>query len=193
MRRYRSVLVTAITTAVLPVFAAYAADVTPRPQPEAAGQPQQPQAAFAQNDPPAGIPVESHSTGLKFDVGAATTVSRSDELRPILTPPVATPSPLADDVRSGPATSGATAFSRAEDSLYGFSGSAAGGTGLKLFSSSSAPKPGWEVSGRVGPLRFLSPLDSERETKLRLGGRVPGQPRMPGMGLFNVGIHYNFE
>jgi len=28
---------------------------------------------------------------------------------------------------------------------------------------------------------------------MRFGGRVKGQPRMPGMGLFNIGVHYNFE
>lgn len=191
MRRYRSALVSAITTAILPVFAVYAADTTTRPQTEAAENPQPPQAATARNDPPAAIPVESRSTGLKLNVGAATAFSRSDELR--YTPPVAVPSPRIDDFRLGPTTSGAASFSRAEDSLYGFPGRAAGSTGLKLTPAPSAPKPGWEVSGRVGPLRFLSPLDGEGETKLRLGGRVPGQPRMPGMGLFNVGIHYNFE
>jgi hypothetical protein len=120
-------------------------------------------------------------------------VSRSEELRSIPVAPVATLSPRVDDVRSGPAPSGVAAYSRAEDALYGFPSGGAGGAGLKLSPSSSAPKPGWEVSGRVGPLRFLSPLDSDRETKVRLGGRVPGQPRMPGLGLFNVGIHYNFE
>ena len=176
MRSYRSALVSAITTAILPVCAVYAADTTTHPQAAAAGNPQPPQAATARYDPPAAIPVESRSTGLKLNVGAA-----------------AVPSPRVDDSRFGPATSGAASFSRAEDALYGFPGRAAGSTGLKLTPAPNAPKPGWEVSGRVGPLRFLSPLDGEGETRLRLGGRVPGQPRMPGMGLFNVGIHYNFE
>jgi hypothetical protein len=53
-------------------------------------------------------------------------------------------------------------------------------------------EPGWQFSGRVGPLRWLTPLDHEGESEMRFGGRVYGQPRMPGMGHFNVGINYNF-
>ena len=193
MQRIRTALFSVIATAMLPVIAAYAADLTPRPQPETAENPQPPQSASARIDRPAGIPVESHSHGLKLNVGAATAVSRSDELRSIPIAPVATPSPRADAVRPGPAASGAIAYSRAEDTQYGFPSRAAGGTGLKLTPSAYAPKTGWEISGRFGPIRFLSPLDSERESKVRFGGRLPGQPRMPGLGKFNVGIHYNFE
>jgi hypothetical protein len=49
------------------------------------------------------------------------------------------------------------------------------------------------MSGRVGPLRWLSPLEGEGEASVKLGGRIKDQPRMPGLGLFNVEIHYNFE
>ena len=64
---------------------------------------------------------------------------------------------------------------------------------LKLSAGQAGAKTGWHWSGRVGPLRWMSPLDGEGDSKLRFGGRVPGQPRMPGMGNFNVGIHYTFE
>jgi len=67
------------------------------------------------------------------------------------------------------------------------------GSSLDFNAKSYASRPGWAFSGRVGPLRWLTPLDSEGDTKLRFGGRVPGQPRLPGMGLFNVGVHYAFE
>lgn len=193
MQWQRAVLVSAITTALVPVVTVYAADATPRPQTEAAENPQLPQAASAPHEPSAGIRVESRSTPLNVDLGAAPATSRSDELRYGPVTPVAIPSSRADDFRYGPATGAAVASSRAEDLPYGFPSRAAGGTGLRLSPPASAPKPGWELSGRVGPLRFLSPLDGEGETKLRLGGRLPGQPRMPGMGLFNVGVHYNFE
>ena len=53
-------------------------------------------------------------------------------------------------------------------------------------------EPGWHFSGRVGPLRWLTPLDGDGDTQLRFGGRVYGQPRMPGTGNINIGINYNF-
>ena len=80
-----------------------------------------------------------------------------------------------------------------DDFRYGLSVRAAPAAPLKLSKSYPATKTGWHWSGRLGPLRWLSPLDGEGEGKLRFGGRVPGQPRMPGMGNFNVGIHYTFE
>ena len=63
----------------------------------------------------------------------------------------------------------------------------------KLSAAASAPKSGWAVSGRAGPLRWLTPIDGEGETTVRLWGRIADQPRTPGMGLFNMSIHYNFE
>jgi len=57
----------------------------------------------------------------------------------------------------------------------------------------SAHKTGWQFSGRLGPVRWLTPLEGDGGTTVRFGGRVPGQPRMPGMGLFNLGVHYTFE
>jgi hypothetical protein len=89
-------------------------------------------------------------------------------------------------------TGAAVSFSRPSDRRYGLVGGAASTT-LKLSPTIYAPKTGWQLSGRVGPVRWMTPLEGEGETAVRFGGRVPGQPRMPGLGLFNVGIHYTFE
>lgn len=190
MQSYRSALALAVMTAILPNFAAYAAGILPTPQPEIAGNPEQTQVApaTAPRDPSAATTVDRRRSALKPDAGAA---SRAEGLFYIA--PTATLPSRADDFRLDPAASAAAHSSRAEDSLFRRPGGTAGATGLRLSPAPYAPKPGWEVSGRVGPLRFLSPLDGEGETRLRLGGRLPGQPRMPGMGLFNLGLHYNFE
>lgn len=87
----------------------------------------------------------------------------------------------------------ASSFSRPSDHRYGLASGAAASSALKLSPTNFASKTGWQVSGRVGPVRWMTPLEGEGETAVRFGGRVPGQPRMPGMGLFNVGIHYTFE
>jgi hypothetical protein len=81
------------------------------------------------------------------------------------------------------------AFSRRD----GLAGGAASSSPLKVTPANPASRTGWQFSGRVGPVRWLTPLEGEGETRMRFGGRVPGQPRMPGMGLFNVGVHYTFE
>ena len=89
---------------------------------------------------------------------------------------------------------GATySFSRPGDHRYGLASGAATSSALKLSPTIYIPKTGWQLSGRVGPVRWMRPLEGEGETALRFGGRLPGQPHMPGMGLFNVGIHYTFE
>jgi hypothetical protein len=64
---------------------------------------------------------------------------------------------------------------------------------LRLSPVVSTPRTGWALSGRVGPLRWLTPIDGEGETKMRLWGRIPEQPRTPGMGNFNISLHYAFE
>jgi len=90
-------------------------------------------------------------------------------------------------------TEAASTSLRPDDHPYGFASGAAGGSALKVTPAISAHKTGWQFSGRLGPVRWLTPLEGDGETKMRFGGRVPGQPRMPGMGLFNIGIHYTFE
>ena len=66
-------------------------------------------------------------------------------------------------------------------------------TALKLSPALSASRPGWAFSGRAGPLRWLTPLDGAGGTTVRLGGRIPDQPREPGLGNLNMSIHYSFE
>ena len=90
-------------------------------------------------------------------------------------------------------TAASSSFSLPGDQRYGLGSVAASSSALKLSPTAYVPKTGWQMSGRVGPVRWMTPLDGEGETALRFGGRVPGQPRMPGMGLFNVGVHYTFE
>lgn len=90
-------------------------------------------------------------------------------------------------------TEAASTSSRPDDHRYGFASGAAAGSALKVSPAISAHKTGWQFSGRLGPVRWLTPLEGDGETKMRFGGRLPGQPRMPGMGLFNIGVHYTFE
>ena len=66
-------------------------------------------------------------------------------------------------------------------------------TGIRFGTVVVPPRGGWSFSGRAGPVRWLTPISGEGETVLRFGGRVPGQPRAPGMGLFNMSLHYAFE
>jgi hypothetical protein len=66
-------------------------------------------------------------------------------------------------------------------------------TGIRFGSVVVPPRGGWSFSGRAGPVRWLTPISGEGDTVLRFGGRVPGQPRAPGMGLFNMSLHYEFE
>jgi hypothetical protein len=87
----------------------------------------------------------------------------------------------------------AAAAPRPDDFRFDFAQRQAPDAALRLSPVVSTPRTGWAVSGRVGPVRWLSPIDGEGETKMRLWGRVPGQPRMPGMGNLNIGLHYTFE
>jgi hypothetical protein len=69
---------------------------------------------------------------------------------------------------------------------------AATAAALNFTPVSNLSRAGWHFSGRVGPVRWLTPLDSEGNTTMRLGGRVQGQPYVPGTGRFSLGIHYAF-
>ena len=66
-------------------------------------------------------------------------------------------------------------------------------TGIRLTPAAGVNRGGWAFSGRAGPLRWLTPITSEGSTVMRFGGRVPDQPRTPGLGNFNLSIHYAFE
>ena len=63
----------------------------------------------------------------------------------------------------------------------------------RLLPTVGASRGGWAFSGRAGPLRWLTPIDGEGETTVRLWGRVADQPRTPGLGMFNMSLHYAFE
>jgi hypothetical protein len=81
---------------------------------------------------------------------------------------------------------------RAEEGAYGLSDRAALEP-LRIASPSLMNRTGWSWSGRLGPLRWLGPVDGEPgEFMLRLR-RIPGQPRIEGVGRFHIGIHYTFE
>src|SRR5574341_422646 len=80
---------------------------------------------------------------------------------------------------------------RSDDLRFDFAERPAPATGLKLAPSPGASQTGWAFSGRAGPLRWLTPLDGEGQSTLRLWGRIPDQPRAPGLGRFNVSIHYS--
>lgn len=82
---------------------------------------------------------------------------------------------------------------RPDDLRFDFAQRPASETSLRLSPVVSAPRAGWAVSGRVGPMRWLTPFAGEGETTMRLGSRVPGQPHTPGMGNFNISVHYTFE
>jgi hypothetical protein len=64
---------------------------------------------------------------------------------------------------------------------------------LRTSPAGSPARPGWALSGRAGLLRWLTPIDGEGGTTVRLGGRITDQPRTPGAGVFNLSLHYAFE
>ena len=82
---------------------------------------------------------------------------------------------------------------RPDDFRFDFAELTAPATGLRLAEAPGASRTGWAFSGRAGPLRWLTPLDSVGQARLRLGGRLPDQPRPPGLGRINISIHYRFE
>ena len=79
------------------------------------------------------------------------------------------------------------------ESRFDFAQRPAPEAALRLSPVVSTLRAGWAFSGRMGPLRWLSPIDGEGETTMRLWGRIPEQPRTPGMGNFNIGLHYTFD
>jgi len=87
----------------------------------------------------------------------------------------------------------APAFALQQNDFLDRGDRSATGAALNLTPVILGSKTGWHFSGRVGPLRWLTPLEGEGDTKVRFGGRLPGQPRMPGTGTFNISIHYTFE
>ena len=83
--------------------------------------------------------------------------------------------------------------SRFDGPRFDFAQRPAAASALRLSPALGGSRPGWAFSGRAGPVRWLTPLDGEGQSRLRLGGRIPDQPRPPGLGRFNMSIHYSFE
>jgi len=114
--------------------------------------------------------------------------------------PEPAPSVLMEDLQFDAKPAGLTykvevpaAAPQPDDFRFNFAQRTAPEAALWLSPVAGAPRTGWAASGRVGPVRWLSPIDGEGETTMRLWGRVPGQPRAPGMGHYNISIHYTFE
>jgi len=83
--------------------------------------------------------------------------------------------------------------SRPDGLRFDFARRQASASALRLSPALGGSRPGWAFSGRAGPVRWLTPLDGEGQSTLRLWGRIPDQPRVPGLGKFNMSIHYSFE
>ena len=82
---------------------------------------------------------------------------------------------------------------RPDDFRFDFAQRPAANAPLMLTPVVSTYRTGWAFSGLMGPLRWLTPIDGDGETKVRLWGRVPDQPRTPGLGHYNINLHYAFE
>jgi hypothetical protein len=83
------------------------------------------------------------------------------------------------------------AGSRAEDSPQGIPARSA--LKLKAAPVSIMDRTGWSWSGRLGPVRWLGPLDGESGELMLRVQRIPGAPRPAGLGRLYVSIHYTFE
>jgi hypothetical protein len=81
---------------------------------------------------------------------------------------------------------------RADDYRYDSAKHGAAGPAINFAPAESADSAGWHASWRLGPVRGLTPLDHEGESKMRFGGRLPGQPRIPGTGIVNFAMYYAY-
>ena len=162
--------VSVIAAMSLPVLAAYAAEPKPASEPSVVSPLPAPVSKPAES-PVASAP--EPQPGLKLDLAPASPDGQSGLFR----------------YGSGDTANYAT--SRPASRAYSLGSQGIPQTRLNLAPQASEPKTGWETSGRVGPLRWLNSADGE--TKMRFGGRVKDQPRIPGPSLFNLGIHYKFE
>jgi hypothetical protein len=133
-------------------------------------------------------------TGIRADVRALGLVAMREE-SPSLPPHVVRDAP----VLSEPLPANGHVFrygydaagSHAENFRQGFSARAA--LKLKVAPVSIMNRTGWNWSGRLGPVRWLGPLDGEGgELMLRLQ-RIPDAPRPAGLGRVHISIHYTFE
>lgn len=166
----RAVLVSVMTATILPALPAHPAQPTPSAGPTESSTSLQLQVPAS----PAAAPVAS-SAAPAAGTPSLNVPSRTTELK----------------FEADPTTF--YALPRHDNHHYGLASGSVPAGALNLAPSSAAVRTGWGFSGRVGPVRWLTPLDGEGETKMRFGGRLPGQPRLPGTGNFSVSIHYAFE
>src|SRR5688572_1844453 len=130
-------------------------------------------------------------SGIRADVRALGLVATRDESLPLPphvvrdAPVLSEPLPTTGHVfRYGYDAAG----TRPEDFRQGISARAA--LKLKVAPVSIMDRTGWNWSGRLGPVRWLGPLDGERgELMLRLQ-RIPRAPRPEGLGRVHSIIHY---
>ena len=170
MWRRRAVLGLVMTATMLPSLPAYPAQPTPSAAPTETSAGLQSQVPVS----PAPTPATSFAAPAAGTPGL-NVQSRTTELK----------------FEADPTTF--YALPRHDNHHYGLASGSVPASALNLAPSSAAARTGWGFSGRVGPVRWLTPLDGEGETKMRFGGRLPGQPRLPGTGNFSVSIHYAFE
>ncbi len=64
---------------------------------------------------------------------------------------------------------------------------------LKIAPVSIMDRTGWSWSGRLGPVRWLGPLDGEGGELMLRVQKIPGAPRPAGLGRVHISIHYTFE
>jgi hypothetical protein len=169
MLRCRAVLGLVMTATMLPALPAYPA----QPAPSAA--PTETSANLQLQVPVSPAPTPAAASAPAADAPSLNVQSRTTELK----------------FEADPTTF--YALPRHDNHHYGMASGSMPAGALNLAPSSAAARAGWGFSGRVGPVRWLTPLDGEGETKMRFGGRIPGQPRLPGTGNFSVSIHYAFE
>jgi hypothetical protein len=189
MRRLKTAIATVVTTGLWPV-AVPAAELAAL-APSVIQVPLQTQRALAE---PLAAPEKSAEgiyVPLKFD--RSTTAAAPSAARGwYRLAPEAAPSAPSQGLRYENERPVA-ADARPEEQRYELSSYSGVASALKAAPTSVMNRPGWNWSGRVGPMRWLGPIDGEGgETTLRLG-RVPGQPRVSGLGKFHVVVHYTFE
>ena len=183
----RRVLLAGLAAGLWPAIPVYAADATPP-----SDSPSVEQSAASRPSSTSGLRADGRTSGLKLEADAAQGAATGGQGASAASDPAHY---FSFDPQRHAAQRGAPSAAAGEENRYSYSLSTRAGVepALRFSRHDYVPKVGWAWSGRVGPLRWLGNLDGESDTMLRLGGRAPGQPRMPGTGLFNVGIHYNFE
>ena len=182
MLGHRTLVAAGLTAAIGAGGAACAAELVTMAAPEPAIRQSAPQAPAV---PPASTGVRPDVRSLGLRLGRYPAAERDSA-------PATGYSFSSDAFRRGQDWTAPSEF-RPEDLHYGLTPAAAIGASLKATRASFMHRTGWNWSGRLGPLRWLGPVDSADGEMLLSLRRVPGQPRAEGLGKFHVSIHYTFE